>query len=134
MQSSGLQNYPRNLERSSTFLGQFWRPLDCILSRIPRKKVESWPKMSMLLTKNRRIDVHYGYSDTFCRPSTDTVTERPCNNISYVNEAVIFIGDMWRCASGEFTCPVGYPKCISNTRLCDGNTNCLENSDERTCG
>ena len=45
MQSSGLQNCPRtSTAAQSTVLGQFWRPLDCIFPRIPRKKVESWPK------------------------------------------------------------------------------------------
>ena len=46
MQSSGLQNCPRtSTAAQSTVLGQFWRPLDCIFPRIPRKKVESWPKL-----------------------------------------------------------------------------------------
>ena len=46
MQSSGLQNCPRtSTAAQSTVLGQFWRPLDCIFPRIPRKKVESWPSL-----------------------------------------------------------------------------------------
>ena len=42
---SPLRNSSYALRSTNTFLGQFWRPLDCILSRIPRKKVESWPKI-----------------------------------------------------------------------------------------
>ena len=46
MQSSGLQNCPRtSTAAQSTVLGQFWRSLDCIFPRIPRKKVESWPNL-----------------------------------------------------------------------------------------
>ena len=37
------------LELRSTFLGQFWRHSDGIFSRIPRKKVESWPKATTLI-------------------------------------------------------------------------------------
>ena len=49
MQSEGLQNFPRNSSYRSTFLGQFRRPSDCIFSRIPRKKVESWPSMRITI-------------------------------------------------------------------------------------
>ena len=41
----GPPKLPSGLELRSAALGQFWRPLDGIFSRVPRKKAEFWPKM-----------------------------------------------------------------------------------------
>ena len=42
----GPAKLPSGLELRSAALGQFCRPLDGIFSRVPRKKVEFWPKMA----------------------------------------------------------------------------------------
>ena len=41
----GPAKLPLGLELRSAALGQFCRPLDGIFSRVPRKKVEFWPRM-----------------------------------------------------------------------------------------
>ena len=41
----GPPKLPSGLELRSAALGQFWRPLDGIFSRVPRKKAEFWPRM-----------------------------------------------------------------------------------------
>lgn len=38
------------------------------------------------------------------------------------------------CGAEEFTCPVGQPKCISSTRICDGYSHCADGMDESKCG
>ena len=40
----GPPKLPSGLELCSMALGQFWRPSDSSFSRVPRKKVEFWPK------------------------------------------------------------------------------------------
>ena len=46
----GPPKLPSGLELRSAALGQFWRPLDGIFSRVPRKKAEFWP----IITSNQK--------------------------------------------------------------------------------
>ena len=68
----GPPKLPLGLELRSTALGQFWRPLDGIFSRVPRKKAEFWPRLGYIKV------THAGFTVTDSILVLNVVTSKSC--------------------------------------------------------
>ena len=54
--------------------------------------------------------------------------------IQYMWESSPKITGKWACQEEEFACPLGNPKCVSRSRICDENMHCSDGMDELSCG